>query len=195
MLRRHDKAGMVSGAARLLLRLLWIGILLIGMAGALVLFYPLDAKIDRVLAQPADPLPEVLRQAIRYSLSEDGSDGAVRFEAAKILVRSVRRPPPGPGPRLSPVLIAARLLVFSQPSQSERFVMEAYRARCWTTNLGQVKLADALYLAARTRAPAMQDAAFIRRGMRMIGQRMVKAGVISEQSLAEILDAPLPNCA
>jgi hypothetical protein len=173
-------------------RFAWKGLLLVGLAGALVFFYPLDVKIDRVRAQSVDPLPEVLRQALRYSLSEDGSDSAVRFEAAKILAADL------PGFRLNlglwPALLSARLLVFSQVTQSERLVMETYQPRCWTAGIETTTDAEALYLAARTRSPSMQDPPFIRDGMQRIGQRLVNADVITSQVLVDITNAALPDC-
>jgi hypothetical protein len=173
-------------------RFAWKGLLLVGLAGALVLFYPLDVKMDRVQAQSVAPLPEVLRQALRYSLSKDGSDSAIRFEAAKILAKDL----PGFRPNLGlwPALISARLLVFSQVTQSERLVMETYQPRCWTTDIETTTDAEALYLVARTRSPSMQDPTFILDGMRRIGQRLVSAGVLTAQALVDITNAPLPDC-
>jgi hypothetical protein len=173
-------------------RFAWKGLLLVGLACGLVLFYPIYVKLDLVQAQSVTPLPEVLRQALRYSLSEDGSDSTVRFEAAKILAKDL----PGFRPNLGlwPALISARLLVFSQVTQSERLVMETYQPRCWTADIETTTDAEALYLAARTRLPSMQDPAFIPDGMRRIGQRLVNAGMITSQALVDITNAPLPDC-
>jgi hypothetical protein len=183
---------MMSRAAGLALRMAGVGLVLVGLIGTAILLYPLPANIDCVQAQSSEPLPASLRQALRYSLSEDGSDSAVRYEAAKILLRGM----PGYGRNLGPwpLLISTRLLFFSDVTQSERLVMQSYQARCWNADIATITEAEALYLAARTKSPGIDDPAFIKNGMARIGQRMVAAGVMSAPVLEEILESPLPMC-
>jgi hypothetical protein len=183
---------MATRVEGLVLRWSCVGLLLLGSIGAAVLFYPLQVKLDRVQTQSTMALPASLRQALRYSLSEDGSDSAIRYEAARILAGSM----PGHCKNLGlwPLLISVRLQLHSKVTQSERFVLKTHLARCWKANLEDLTMGDALYLAARTRSPATDNPDFIQSGMARVGQRMVAAGALSTAELEVILAAPAPVC-
>jgi hypothetical protein len=168
-------------------------VLIMGLAGATILFVPLPVSIDQVAAQPTTPLPAALSVALRYSLTERGTPARVRLQAARLMALQG-------GPRNSlmrlvePLFMTARLAVFTSVTQSERHVAQFYLPRCWTQGLEGLTVPKALYLAARMAAPARTDETFIRDGMARIAER---AQAADEELAAPFLAAtagPLPVC-
>jgi hypothetical protein len=162
------------------------------MAGATILYVPLRVTIDDVAAQPVAPLPDVFRVALRYALSTDGSPWHVRLQAARQLAARGARD--GIMRLIDPLFLAMRLAAFTDIAQSEHFLAQSFRARCWTKGFSDLTVPAALYLAARAMAPAIDDDVFIRNQMARIAARALAADEKLGPAFIAAAEGPLPTC-
>lgn len=183
---------MIHAQRHCLFRLTVTLAILAGVAGAVVLFLPLRVTIDAVATQPTTPLPEAFRVALRYSLSPDAAPARVRLQAAKLM--APRGPRDGINRLVDPLFLTARLTVFTDITQVERFVAQSYLPRCWSKGHDHLTMPEALYLAARMAAPSRADQTFIREEMARIAERALAADEELALSFRAAAAGTLPVC-
>jgi hypothetical protein len=166
--------------------------IIIGLALAAVLFYPMKATINAVFEQPTEPLPEPFRQAWRYSISDSASPVAVYLSASQPLVRATDYP--GPGLGIRPLPIAARLVVFARFTQVEWLGATAHMPPCWTKDLTELTADEALYLAALTVGGTAANEERIRSRMTRIAERAAEADSHYAAAFVAAAAGPLPIC-
>jgi hypothetical protein len=177
---------------RWLRRAAWSFALTIGLTGAAVLYFPLRVTIDDVSNQPLTPLPEAFRVALRFSLSADGSPWRVRSQAARLI--APRGPQDGIMRLVDPLFVAIRLAAFTDITQSEHFVAQSYRPRCWTRGYADLTVPEALYLAARMQIPSSDDEVRTRTAMTRIAQRIAASDAKLAPAFIAAANGPLPIC-